>query len=563
MASAAILSVPLGAQTRAAGAAVDGAARASCPPHDVATKDLGPQLARFRRIKMLFSTSGLSAQDVHMVQKLVLAAEFVDSIYWQQNDPVGLALYHTLSNCPSALDQQLARFLMISGGRFDLLDENKPFVGNDTLDAGRQIYPAGIARQEIDAYLEAHPAKKAELLNPLTVVRRQGNDLVGVPYHEAYKQWLEPAAQALREAAALSTDEAFAHFLLLRADALLSDDYYKSDLAWVDLDDPKVDVIVGPYETFFDGLLGVKASYGATVMIRNDRESRKLAIYKKYVADIQDALPLDAADRPSTKDRVAQMEVMDAPYRAGDIRHGYQAVADNLPNDPRINVEKGTKRMFFKNFMDARVNYMILPIGQRLMREDQSRLASMDGYMTFAVMHEICHALGPAYARTKSGEADIAESIGSIYSGIEEGKADVVGLVGLEWLMGHGVLLSSRAPEYYASYVAGIFRTVRFGAAEGHARAMMMEFNYLSEKGAIARDEKSGRYSIDFAKMPGAIAGLAKELLEIEATGDRDRAAKWFARYGTMPETLKSALAKANDIPIDVDPVDAFSPSPK
>ncbi|MEP6619812.1 MAG: Zn-dependent hydrolase [bacterium] len=554
VASATILAGPIRAQASATGA---------CMPHDVATRDLGPQLAKFRRVEMPFSTSGLSAQEVRMVRKLVVAAQYVDSIYWRQNDSVGLALYHGLAHCPSAADRQLARFLMTNGGRFDLLDENKPFVGKDTLDAGRLWYPSGITRKEIDAYIAAHPAKKAELFNPLTVVRRLGNDLVGVPYHEAYRQWLEPAAQALRDAAALSSDKGFVNFLRLRADALLSDDYYKSDLAWVDLDDPKIDLIIGPYETFLDGLLGVKASYGATVMIRNERESRKLAIYKKYVADIQDALPLDSADKPSTKGHVAPMEVMDAPFRTGDIRHGYQAVADNLPNDPRVNVEKGTKRMFFKNFMDARVNYMVLPIGQRLLRQDQGKLASMDGYMTFAVMHEICHALGPAYARTKSGKADIVESIGSIYSGIEEGKADVVGLVGLEWLMRHGVLQSSRGPEYYASYVAGIFRTVRFGVAEGHARAMMAEFNYLSEQGAITRDEKTGRYAIDAVRMPVAVAGLAKELLEIEATGDRDRAARWFAQYGTMSMTLKSALAKANDIPIDVDPVDAFSPTLK
>jgi hypothetical protein len=315
---------------------------------------------------------------------------------------------------------------------------------------------------------------------------------------------------------------------------------------------------MAPYETYLDDLLGVKTSYGAAVMIRNPGESSKLATYKKYVADIQDALPLAAADRPSNVGHPTPMEVMDAPYRSGDLRHGYQAVADNLPNDPRIHAEKGTKKMFFKNFMDARVNYVVLPIGKLLMREDQATLASMDGYLSVVVMHEISHGLGPAYSRVGGKQADIRESIGPIYSGLEEAKADIVGLYGLDWLMNKGVLPKSRARDYYASHVAGIFRTVRFGVAEAHARAEMMEFNYFVEQGAITREERTGRYAIDFARMPVAVAGLAKELLEIEATGDRNRAEAWFKKYGTMPPELQAALNKTGSVPVDVDPITSF-----
>ncbi|MGH9571499.1 MAG: Zn-dependent hydrolase, partial [Candidatus Angelobacter sp.] len=236
----------------------------------------------------------------------------------------------------------------------------------------------------------------------------------------------------------------------------------------------------------------------------------------------------------------------------------YQAVADNLPNDARIHQEKGTKKIFFKNFMDARVNYVVLPIAKVLMRQDQANLASMEGYLADVVMHEICHGLGPAFARTASGQVDIRQSIGPAYAGLEEAKADVVGLFALNWLMEQGVLPKERAPEYYASYVAGIFRTVRFGVAEAHGRAEMMEFNYLSEQGAITQDAKTGRYVIDYAKMPAAIASLGKELLEIEATGDRNRAEEWFKKYDAMPAGLKAALGNVKDVPVDVDPVSAF-----
>ena len=523
------------------------------------TGDIAAQVAKFKLVSMPFSVTGLNPKEQQMVNKLVDASNFLEAIYWRQSDTKGLELYKRLLGCNQVMNQKIRRFLMINGSRYDLLEENKPFVGTDPFAPGRALFPAGLTRAEIEAYVAQHPDQKEQIYNPYTVIKRQGSGLVAVPYHVEYRQWLTPAAKALREAAALSPDPAFANFLRLRADALLSDDYYKSDLAWLDLVNPKFDIIFAPYETYLDDLLGVKTSYGSAVMVRNETESAKLATFMKYVPEIQDALPLPAEDRPSMQGKSTPMEVMDAPSRSGDLRHGYQAVADNLPNDARIHQEKGTKKIFFKNFMDARVNYVVLPIGKLLMREDQARLASMEGYMAAVLMHEICHGLGPAFARTSAGKVDIRQSIGPAFSGLEEAKADMVGLFGLNWLIDKGVLPKERAPEYYASYVAGIFRTVRFGVAEAHGRAEMMEFNYLSEQGAISRDAQSKRYVIDYAKMPGAIATLARELLEIEATGDRNRAEQWFKKYDSMPSELKSALANIKDVPVDIDPVSAFS----
>jgi len=530
----------------------------TCTNHPQPRENVAAQLAKFKTVSVPFSTAGLTANEVRMVRKLVEAGQYLESIYWRQSDPEGLALYQGLTGCPGLKEQQIRHYLLINGSRYDLLEGNKPFIGSATEAAGRALYPAGITRREIDDYVAAHPEKKAEIFSPWTVVKRSGSGLIGVPYHVEFAQWLVPAAKALREAAALSTDKPFANFLRLRADAFLSDDYYKSDLAWVDLEDRKFDVIMAPYETYLDDLLGVKTSYGAAVMIRNAAESNKLRMYKKYAAAIQDALPIPAADRPSNAGHPTPMEVMDTPYRGGDLRHGYQAVADNLPNDPRIHAEKGTKKIFFKNFMDARVNYVVLPIGKLLMRPDQANLASMEGYLAVVVMHEMSHGLGPAYSRVNGKQADIRESIGPIYSGLEEAKADIVGLYGLDWMMKKGILPKAKARDYYASHVAGIFRTVRFGVAEAHAKAEMMEFNYFVEQGAITRDAASGRYAIDFAKMPGAVASLAKQLLEIEATGDRARAEQWMTKYGTMPADLKASLAKASNVPVDVDPVTSF-----
>jgi hypothetical protein len=535
------------------GSAAKGAATAGLK----VAPDLDKRLAKFRRVRMPFNAAGLTAREQRLVRKLVEACGYLESIYWRQSDPEALTLYQSLASAKTPRDIKLRTYLNINAARFDLIDDNKPFVGTAPMPLGRGFYPADLTRAKVEQYVKDHPEQKAAIYDQFTIVRWKDGQLETVPYHIAYRSFLEPAAEALREAAKLSDDPAFTKFLELRADALLSDDYFLSDLAWLDLKNPKFDIIFAPYETYLDSLLGVKGSYGAAVMIRNERESKKLDLYQKYVADIQDALPLAPEDRPSKHGLETPMEVMDTPFRAGDLTHGYQAVADNLPNDPRVHEQKGSKKLFFKNFMDARVNYVILPVAKKLLDPKQAVKVTGDGYMQDTVMHEIAHGLGPAFARTPAGKVSIREAIGHQFSGLEEAKADVVGLFGLKWLVDHDVLPKAKLEEFYASYVGGMFRTVRFGTAEAHGQAEMMEFNYLSERGAIKRSA-SGRYSIDYAKMPGAIADLAKELLEIEATGDRERAENWFKKYGQMPEELKISLKLASDVPVDIDPVFGF-----
>jgi hypothetical protein len=521
--------------------------------------DLAGELTKFKRVRMPFDAAPLNARGRKMIGKLVEACRYLDRIYWQQSDPDGWLLYQHIQGEHSTEARNLRRFLRINGGRYDLIRDNAPFVGSAAAPAGRNLYPADLTREEFDRYVAAHPERKAALYDSYSVVVRHGAQLDATPYHAAYRRWLQPMATLLREAAALSDDPAFAKFLRLRADALLSDDYYQSDLAWLDLDNPQVDVVFAPYEIYLDGLIGVKTSYGAAVLVRNDVESRKLDVYQEYVPQIQDALPLAAVDRSSKKGLRSPMEIMDAPFRAGDLRHGYQAVADNLPNDPRVHEQRGSKKIFFKNFMDARVNNVILPIAQRLIRADQAQQASAEGYLAAVVMHEISHGLGPAFAHIGGSKQDIRTAMGPVYSGLEEAKADIVGLFGLKWLVDHGALTQEKLNGCYISFVAGIFRTMRFGVAEAHGRAEMMEFNYLAARDVLVRDPPSGRYHIELERMPGAVADLAKELLQQEAAGDRARAEAWFARYGTMPPELAQALEAARDVPVDIDPVSDFT----
>jgi hypothetical protein len=513
-------------------------------------RGVAARLAKWKNVDMPFASAGLTDRERAMVDKLVEACRLLDDVFWRQSDLDGLALYKATTN-PS-----LKTLLTIMGGRWDLIDENRPFAGAPIMPPGHELYPHDLTRGRVEEYVKQHPEDKAAIYDPYKVVKRQGGRLIGIPYQEEYKAFLVPMAQALRDAAALSPDAQFANFLRLRADALLTSDYYKSDLAWLELKNPRFDVIFAPYETYLDDLLGVKTSFGASVLIRNEAESQRLAVYQKYVPDIQDALPVDAVARPSKRGHLTPMEVMDAPYRAGDLRHGYQAVADNLPNDPRIHQEKGTKKIFFKNFMDARVSYIVLPIARQLMQPAQAAKASAEGYLSATLMHEISHELGPDFARRNGKQVDIREAIGPAYSGLEEAKADVVGMFGLKWLVDHGAMPRARLEEYYASYVAGIFRTLRFGTGEAHGRAEMMEFSYLTEQHALAYS--AGHYAIDLARIPVVLTALARELLEIEATGDRARAEAWFNKYDRMPPELRSALATTSGIPVDINPVFTF-----
>ena len=574
---------PLAAKQHLAAAAQSSTSSPSAGPGSSAklyvVPDLAERVAKFKLVHMPFNSAELSAREKQMVAKLVDASGLLDCIYWRQNDPEGLKLYLSLAKSKDSQDELLRRFLKINGSRFDLIDDDKPFVGADPMPPGRGFFPGApstklIALRAIEEFVRQVPDKRAAIYSPHSIIEGLQPEWVSrapvytgryaprvIPYHVAFAEFLKPMAGDLREAAALSDDPAFAKFLRLRADALLTDDYYASDIAWLDLENPKFDVVFAPYEVYDDSLLGVKTTYGASVMIRNDAESEKLALYQRYVPDLQEALPLPAADLPSKRGKQSPMEVVDSPYRAGDLLHGYQAVADNLPNDPRIHEEKGSKKIFWKNFMDARVNYIILPLAQRTMRADQAAMASGEGYLADTIMHEISHGLGPAFAHTAQGKVQINEAIGSSYSALEESKADVVGEFCYGWLIDHGALPKERRNITYASYVAGIFRTVRFGVAEAHGAGEIMQFNYYVEQGAISRDAATGLYVIDFAKMPAAIAALAKELLEQEATGDRARTDAWFKKYGTMPPELSALLAKTSDIPVDIDPEFDFHPA--
>ena len=531
----------------------------------ITPQELAAELAKFKPVKIHFDQSRLTLREKQMVAKLVDAAGLLDCIFWRQSDPDGLKLYLSLADSKNPQNQMIRELLKINGGRFLQIENDKPFIGTEPAPPGRGLFLPHETLANLQARIADGTFAKSDVYSPYTIEKTCA---VGTEkqywgpcfdaYHGAYGDFLNPMAGDLRESAALSDDPAFANFLRLRADALLNDDYYKSDLAWMDLQNPKFDVVFAPYEVYLDGLLGVKTSFGASIMIRNDAESRKLDLFQKYVPDLQDSLPLPPADRPSERGKNQPMEVVDAIYRAGDLLHGYQAVADNLPNDPRVHEARGSKKIFWKNFLDARVDYVIVPLAQRLMPPDQARLVTSQGVLYFVLLHEISHGLGPTYVH--GTQRPINEAIGARYSALEESKADITGMMCMKWLVDHGAIPREKLDEIYASFLGETFRGVRFGIAEAHGSGNMMELAYLTEQGALRRDPSTGLYSADFEKMPAALASLAKELLEQEVTGDAARTEAWFRKYAVMPPELSAALARGADVPVDVDPDFDFHP---
>jgi hypothetical protein len=529
--------------------------------------DLARRIARWPTVEFPFRSRGLTPRQLKMIAKLVDAARQIDAIYWRQSDPYALTLAAQLKGSGAARDQQVVRYLSINGGQYDLLDGLRSFINGDPAPAGRGFYSEGenpgatvdAARQSIQSYVEAHPESRAELFSPYTLVRPMGADLVGLPYRTLFRAQLMEAAKDLRDAAALasalasaqSDDAAFAEFLRARADALLTDDYQASDRLWLSLKQPTLDLILAPGLPNLDPLFGVKTSFGAAILLRNDvandEESRQLGLLQPHLAQIQQSLPLPAASRPELPPTT--LEIVDSPFRAGALLHGYQTLAFTL-SDPQ-----GSRTIFFRDLIDARFQRVIPSVAHKLMDASQSALPTAGGYFTTIVLQEIGREIGPSADRS---------SFGPIFPALEEAKAHAAGMYATAWLLDHGVLPREREHELYACALAELLRALLPYSAQAESAppsAPLAEFNYLfgqsaivAHAGSLSRGTAPVVFAFAFDRLPAAVAALNRELLEIEASGDRSRAEQWFARYATPSPALRTALESSRNLPVDIAP---------
>jgi len=486
--------------------------------------------------------SGLSDSQREMVKILIEAAGIMDDLFWRQAWGDKQTLLQGLQHEPTR------RFAELNYGPWDRLAADRPFVdGIEAKPLGANFYPSDMTRQEFEA---ASLDGKDGLYTILT--RDEQGALQVVPYSRAYDKELRRAAGLLNQAANLAEDPDFAAYLRLRSQALLSDDYQPSDLAWMDMKNNRVDLVYGPIETYEDKLFGYKAAFEAYVLIKDVAWSERLSRYASFLPELQAGLPVPEqykAEEPGTD---SDLNAYDVVYYAGDCNAGSKTIAINLPNDEQVQLAKGTRRLQLKNAMRAKFDRILLPIAEQLIDPDQRAHVTFEAFFANTMFHEVAHGLG--VKNTIDGKGTVRAALKDLAGALEEGKADILGLYMIASLYDKGEIQEGVLMDYYVTFVAGIFRSIRFGASSAHGRANMVRFNYFQEQGAFARDPASGTYRVDPEAMTGAIRSLSNRIITLQGDGDYEGVSALFEQYQMIGPVLQADLDRLTsaDIPVDI-----------
>ncbi len=523
--------------------------------------------ARFTPTPIRVDVSKLSAGDRKALVKLIEASRILNEVFMQQYWSGDVALYEKLQRDMTPLGKARLHYFWLNKGPWSNIDDDAPFIPGVPAHkpVGANFYPEDMTKAQFEGWVAGLTAAQQEQAKSFfTVVRWQdgGKQLRTVPYSEEYKDDLGRAAGLLREAAGLTGNASLKTFLNARADAFASNDYYESDLAWMDLDAP-LDITIGPYETYNDGLFGYKAAFEAYVNLRDDVETKKLSTFTRHLQEIENHLPMDPKYRNPKLGAAAPIRVVDEIIATGDGAHGVQTAAYNLPNDDRVVQQKGSKRVMLKNVQEAKFHGVLLPIARRTLSAQAQSDVSFESFFTHILAHELMHGLGPHQIQVNGRDSTPREELKEIYSAIEEAKADVTGLFALQYLMDHAhalgmekVLPSDEAAQrqLYTTYLASSFRSLRFGLNEAHGKGMAVQFNFFLDHGAFVQ-HRDGTFSVNVAKMKAAVAELDHDLLTIEAEGDYDGAKKLLDQMGVVRPALKRALDRLHEVPTDIEPI--------
>jgi hypothetical protein len=485
--------------------------------------------------------SVLDADDRRLLELLIEASQAMDAAFWKQAYGDKGALLSSIS------DPALRQFALINYGPWDRLDANAAFLdGVEPKPLGANLYPADVTKEEIEN------AADDTLTSLYSMVRRDDDGaLESIPYSEFFREEIGLAAHRLRQAAAVAKGEAFKQYLLLRADALESNVYQPSDMAWMDMKDNRFDVVIGPVETYEDQLLGAKAAFTSYVLIKDMEWSQRLARYAEFLPELQRGLPVPDAYKKEKPGSDAELNAYDVVYYAGDCNAGSKTIAINLPNDEEVQLAKGTRRLQLKNTMRAKFDRILVPIADELIAEDQRRHITFDAFFANTMFHEVAHGLG--IKNTLDGSGTVRSALQEQASALEEGKADILGLYMVTALHDKGEIGEAPLEDYYVTFLAGIFRSVRFGATSAHGKANMVRFNFFREMGAFAHDSASGTYRADMEKMKLAVAALSERILTLQGDGDY-AAAKQFVDSMSGIESLEGDLGRLSGagIPVDI-----------
>ncbi|HXK00857.1 MAG TPA: hypothetical protein VMS37_00565 [Verrucomicrobiae bacterium] len=514
--------------------------------------------ARFAPVKIKYDTSKLSSGDRKALAKLIDAAKVLNHVFMDQLWSGNRDLYDQLQKDTSPLGKARLHYFWLNKGPWSDLDAHTAFVPGvpPRKPEGANFYPADMTREAFEAWLKNLSADdRAAATGFFTVIRRNPDGrLAIVPYSRAHADDLERAAKLLREAAELTDNASLRKYLRLRADAFLTNDYYASDVAWMDLDAP-LDITIGPYETYNDELFGYKAGFEAYVTIRDDALTNRLHLFAARLQEIENNLPMEAKYRNPKLGAAAPIRVVNEVYAAGDGAHGVRTAAFNLPNDERVVHEKGSKRVMLNNIQEAKFDAILKPVAARVLPKTALADLSFDSFFTHILAHELSHGIGPHQIQIGLRSTSVRQELKELYSAIEEAKADITGLFMLQYLYDHGLDHGPTAErQLYTTYLAGTFRSVRFGVTEAHGKGMALQFNYLLDKGAILL-HSDGTYAIDFAKIKDGVRDLTHDLLILEAEGNYAAAKRMLDSLGVIRPPMQQALDALKDLPTDIDPV--------
>jgi hypothetical protein len=512
---------------------------------NAATEKLAP-------VQMQLDTGYLSDEERKVVNLLIEAADLMNPIYLRQVSADNPRIREEIAK--SGDKAQLDRFDTFMGP-WDEVEEDKPFFGNSPRPVGAGFYPAGLTKAHFDDYLAKHTVEAKALTDPYTVVKRQGDKLVAVPYSQEYKEWLEPAARKLEEAAAITTNPSLKKFLTLRAKAFRTDDYFESELAWMDLKDTPIEIVIGPYETYTDGLYGAKTAFEAYVTLRNPKESAALDVYKSHLREMEANLPVEEQYKNFKRGFESPISVVDQVRGGGDANHGIVSIAFNLPNDERVREAKGAKKVILQNVLGAKYDMILKPMAPLVLVPEQAADVNKRYMYMETLFHELSHSLGPGSITVDGRATTVDKALKDIGSGFEEAKADVMGAYNVLFMMDKGVLPAAEKPQIRAAYVAGLFRAMRFGDTDAHGRGAAMQYRYIRDKGGLMWDAKAKRFRIDPAKLDAGIRALVGDIVRLQATGDYEGTKAFLAKWAVMDAEAKQVTGTMAHIPVDIRPI--------
>ncbi len=516
---------------------------------------LKQKIAKFVTVEITYDENQLSEREKIVLEKLYRASQLIDSIFLDQVHSKNYEIKNELMKKTDEVSKLQLKLFNIMFGPFDRIEDDEPFLGTEKKPLGANFYPEDMTKEEFENWLKQNPQDEKAFTSEFTVIRRQNGKLVAIPYSEYYKEPLTKISNLLKEAADYADNPSLKKYLLSRADAFLSNDYYQSDMDWMDLKDHNIEVVIGPYEVYEDGLFNYKASFESFVTIKDPVETKKLEVFAKYLNDIEKNLPLDDKHKNYQRGSESPIVVANEVFTAGDTKAGVQTLAFNLPNDERVRKAKGSKKVMLKNVHEAKFEKLLKPIAEIVLDPSELQYVTFDAFFNHTLMHEMSHGVGPGFITINGKQTEVKKELKETYSTIEECKADILGMYNNIFMIEKGVYPKEMEKQVWVTFLAGAFRSMRFGIGEAHGGGNAIIYNYLLEKGAYVYDEKNRKVSVNFNKIYPALKELCNLILTIQAEGNYQGAKDLIAKYAINSPSIEAMRKKLESLPVDIKPV--------